>query len=365
MRILIASCHPYIPELRGGAQSSTHELVLALRERGHDVGVVAGLAGSGWFGLRKRISLKIPGRKWVFDNHLGYPVYRTWFPAKRIVQMCHHFKPDVVLLQSGFPVTLAKALAPTGVPTVIYFHNVETDDLGGDLTEISNHTFIANSQFTANRFANDYGIVSKVIYPLVDQARYVTSSTRENVTFINPHPHKGVDIALGVAQACPEIPFVFVRAWTLTAHDEALLRDRLRDLPNVSLIGPTSDMKAIYGRCRIILAPSRWEEAFGRIAAEAHVSGIPVIGSNRGGLPEAIGLGGVTLDIDTPVAQWAEAVRRLWQDEQHYAKLSEAALHYAQREAMQQQLQVGAIEQILLKASSRQVDNGANSLHNW
>lgn len=364
MRILIASCHPYIPQIRGGAQSSTHELALALRERGHDVGVVAGLAGNGWFGSLRRISLKVPGRTWVLDSHLGYAVYRTWFPGQQIVQMCHHFKPDVVLLQSGFPVTLAKALAPTDIPVVIYFRNVETDDLGGDLAAVNNLTFIANSHFTADRFARDYGITSHVIYPMVDQVRYATPTTRENVTFINPHPHKGVDIALGVAQACPDIPFVFVRTWTLSVQDEALLSDRLRGLPNVSLIDPTSDMKAVYGKCRIILAPSRWEEAFGRIAAEAHISGIPVVGSNRGGLPEAIGLGGVTLDVDAPVAQWAAAVRRLWDDEQHYAELSQAALLYAQREAMQQQLQVGAIEQILSQAMSRQVDNRANSLHN-
>lgn len=364
LRILIASCHPYIPELRGGAQSSTHELALALRKRGHAVAVVAGLAGSGWFGFVRRVGLKVPGRAWVFDRQLGYGVYRTWFPARQIVPMCHHFGPDVVMLQSGFPVTLAQALAPTGIPMVVYLHNVETDDLGGNPTALGNLTFIANSRFTADRFARDYGISSHVIYPMVDQARYATPTTRENVTFINPHPHKGVDIALGVAQACPDIPFVFVRAWTLSSHEEIELFDRLRGLPNVSVIGPTSDMKDVYGKCRIILAPSRWEEAFGRIAAEAHISGIPVVGSNRGGLPEAIGPGGVTLDIEAPVVQWAAAIRRLWQDEQHYAELSQAALRYAQREAMQQKLQVGAIEQILLRASLRQGGDSAHSLHN-
>ncbi len=350
MRILIASCHPYIPELRGGAQSSTHELALALRDRGHAVGVVSGLAGDGWFGLLKRIGLKVLRRTWLRDSQLGYPVFRTWFPQRQIVEICHHFKPDVVLLQSGFPVALAKALAPTKIPVVIYLHNVETDDLGGDLAEVDNLKFIANSVFTAERFARDHGILSQVIYPLIDRARYATSTTGENVTFINPHPHKGVDIALDVAQACPDIPFVFVKTWTLSKRDEAALLNRLRYLPNVKLIKPTSDMNAIYGKSRIILAPSRWEEAFGRIAAEAHVSGIPVVGSNRGGLPEAIGPGGVILDADASVAQWAAAVERLWEDKQQYADLSKAALEYSQREEMQQQHQLVAIEQILSQA---------------
>ncbi len=245
---------------------------------------------------------------------------------------------------------LAKALAPTKIPVVIYLHNVETDDLGGDLAEVDNLKFIANSVFTAERFARDHGILSQVIYPLIDRARYATSTTGENVTFINPHPHKGVDIALDVAQACPDIPFVFVKTWTLSKRDEAALLNRLRYLPNVKLIKPTSDMNAIYGKSRIILAPSRWEEAFGRIAAEAHVSGIPVVGSNRGGLPEAIGPGGVILDADASVAQWAAAVERLWEDKQQYADLSKAALEYSQREEMQQQHQLVAIEQILSQA---------------
>lgn len=352
MRILIASCHPYIPELRGGAQSSTHELVLALRERGHDVGVVSGLAGNGWFGLRKRISLKISNHEWVLDGQLGYPVYRSWFPQLQITEICHDFRADVVLLQSGLPVALANALAPTGIPVVIYIRNVETDDLGGDISGIKHLPFIANSHFTADRFLNQHGIYSNVVYPLVDRALYRTSTTRENVTFINPHPHKGVDIALDVARLCPDIPFVFVRAWSLSKADEFRLLEGLRRLTNVSLIGPTSNMKAVYEKCRIILAPSRWEEAFGRIAAEAHISGIPVIGSNRGGLPEAIGPGGVTLDADALVEEWAAAVRRLWSDQQYYAELSRAALRFAKRGEMQPRLQLEAIERILMDTIS-------------
>lgn len=364
MRILIASCHPYIPELRGGAQSSTNELALALRERGHTVGVVAGLAGLGLFGFIRRVRLKLLHRKWVIDRQLGYSVYRAWFPRLHIAAMARDFRPDVVMLQSGFPVALARALIPTKIPIVMYFHNVETDDLGGDLTEVDNLTFIANSNFTAGRFARDYGISSKVVYPMVDQARYATPTTRENVTFINPHPHKGVDIALGVAEACPEIPFVFVKTWNLSRQDEGFLADKLRGLHNVTLIQPTSDMKPVYGRSRIILAPSRWEEAFGRIAAEAHISGIPVVGSNRGGLPEAIGGGGVIVDVDAPIEQWAAAVRRLWHDQQYYAELSRTALSYAQREAMQQQLQISEIEEVLSQARLRQVEHNANSLYN-
>ena len=301
------------------------------------------------------------------------PLLASHFPSPHtaLATYAHTLlNPQIVMhsLDTGMVVVLirverlAKRLLEQG-EVLVELVDLALDDLGGDLAEVNNVTFIANSVFTADRFARDNGILSQVIYPMVDRTRYSTSTTGENVTFINPHPHKGVDIALDVAQACPDIPFVFVRAWTLSEGDEAALLNRLRDLPNVSLINPTQNMKAIYGKCRIIFAPSRWEEAFGRIAAEAHISGIPVVGSSRGGLPEAIGPGGVMLDADAPVDQWVAAVQRLWHDKQHHADLSEAARLYAQREAMQQERQLAAIEQILSQAILRQ-DSRAYSFHN-
>ncbi len=47
-------------------------------------------------------------------------------------------------------------------------------------------------------------------------------------------------------------------------------------------------------RHRCLVVPSRWAEPFGIVALEGVASGCIVIGSNAGGLPEAIGPGGVT-----------------------------------------------------------------------
>lgn len=353
MRIVIGSAHPYLPQLMGGAQSSTHELALALRARGHEVCVVGGLTGDGWFGLRRRIELKLRRHGWVRDDHLGYPVFRAWFPAQVIARIVQHFRADVAFFQSGFPVQMAMAIAGTGVPAVIYLRNVETDDLGGRLGDLTNTSFIANSQFTAGKFADSDGISASVIYPMVAADRYRTVSTRENVTFINPHPHKGVDIALQVAEACPDIPFVFVKAWSLSPEDEDRLQKHVAHLGNITLRPPTRDMKSVYGKAKILLAPSRWEEAFGRVAAEAHISGIPVVGSDRGGLPEAIGPGGHVLSLDAPVEEWVSAVRRLWSDEAHYQAVSAAALRYSARDEMNADRQLDRVADILAEAHER------------
>lgn len=351
MRILIGSAHPYLPQLLGGAQSSTHELALALRQRGHEVCVVGGLTGQGWFGLRRRLELKLFQRRWVRDDHLGYPVFRAWFPFEIIAEIAKKFQADVAMFQSGFPVRMAEAMADTNIPIVIYLHNVEDDDLGGSLGGLNGVNFIANSRFTAERFARSDGISAEIIYPMIDKDRYRTCSLKKNVTFINPHPYKGVDIAFKIAEACPEIPFVFVKAWSLSPEDESRLQQHVNRLNNLTVRLPTSDMKSVYGKARILLAPSRWEEAFGRVAAEAHLSGIPVVGSDRGGLPEAIGPGGIILSIDASVDEWAAAVQSLWSDEKYYENISRMAIKYSERDEMKSDLQIDKIVDVLAAAS--------------
>jgi glycosyltransferase involved in cell wall biosynthesis len=46
--------------------------------------------------------------------------------------------------------------------------------------------------------------------------------------------------------------------------------------------------------------PSGWAEAFGNVAVEGMVSGLPVIGTDCGGLPGTIGDGGILVPQDDP-----------------------------------------------------------------
>ncbi len=347
LRVLFGSAHPHFPQMYGGAQSSTHELVMRLRAKGHDAAVLAGLTGTGWLGLRSRILLKLTRDEYVRDDSLGYPVFRAWFAEKVTRRVVKHFGADAVIFQSRLPVPMAKAIDRKKTRTFIYLRNVEKEDLGGSLRGLANLGFIANSRFTAERFAETDGVHADVIYPMIEAEKYRVNSTRQNVTFINPHPYKGVEIALGVAAACPEIPFVFVRGWQLPPDQESRLTAVLAKLPNVTLRPSTNDMRTVYGEARIVLAPSQWQEAFGRIAAEAHVSGIPVLASQVGGLPEAVGPGGIVLDKDAPIEIWANRLRHLWHDTGAYDRASQAARDHAARPEMVPEWQVNRLIDIL------------------
>lgn len=334
MNILFAGGNGYLPEMSGGVQSSTDHLVRQCAAAGHDVSVLAALFGQSAFGLRQRLRLKLSRAPLITDRQPGYKVMRAWFPWQAAEAAVRQARPDVAVVQCHKAALVGEALQACGVPLVVYLRNVEYHELGGDLRTLKNARYIANSEFTAQAYKAEFGIDSTVIPPTIDPAKYTTDTSREVVTFINVYPEKGFERAVEIARACPDIPFQFCESWLLGEAHLARVRATLELLPNVTFRRRTGDMKSVYGRTRILLAPSKWEEAWGRVASEAHCSAIPVLGSTRGGLPEAIGPAGVTLSYDAPLADWVDALQRMWSDEAHYAELSAAARHYAARPAL-------------------------------
>jgi glycosyltransferase involved in cell wall biosynthesis len=347
MKVLFAGGNGYTPQFSGGVQSSTHHLVEQLRSHGHQASVLAALFGDGLFGLRARAKMKLMRQRAVIDNYPGYPVVRAWFPWQAARFAVEKLRPDVAVVQCHKSVPIGKALQAEGVPLVVYLRNVEFHELAGDPRELHSALYIANSEFTARTYKAKFDIDSTVIPPTIDPASYSTPTTGEFVTLINPYEEKGFDLAVRIAAACPEIPFLFVESWKLDDSHRARIEQTISPFPNIKLEGRTSDMKTVYGRTKILLAPSKWEEAWGRVASEAHCSGIPVVGSRRGGLPEAIGAGGVVLDYDAPLADWVATVRKLWSDKAEYQSLSAAALQFADRPQMNPDRQFAAFLDVL------------------
>jgi glycosyltransferase involved in cell wall biosynthesis len=350
LNVVFAGGNGYPPQAAGGVQSSTHHLASALSARGHKPAVLAPLYGDGWFGLRARVQLKLSGKGFVTDTAMGYPVHRAWFAEQQVGALLQVSRPDVAVIQCHRTVPIGAAFAAAGVPLVVYLRNVEFDELGGDPSDLPNARFIANSAFTASRYAEVFGIDATVIPPTIDRDHYETTVEGNFVTFIGAVPAKGLDRAIEIAGACPEIPFLFTESWLLSAEQRDELTLRIAKLPNIRFERRTEDMKSLFRRTRLLLAPSRWEEAWGRVASEAHCSGIPVVGSSRGGLTEAIGPGGIVLDYDAPLADWVAAVRNLWSDPAAYAVASSAARAYSRRPELDSERQFSAFMSVIESA---------------
>ncbi|GJE62602.1 glycosyltransferase [Methylobacterium trifolii] len=349
MRIVLASGTPYLPQVRGGVEVNTHEIATELLARGHEVSVLTRLSYRDAFGLRARIAqgLSAAGCR---DDSLGYAVYRARNPSALVPDM---LRPDVVVIQNGNPWPVTTAFAERGVPSLVYLHGLGFDSwprqsaaTGGDRIPASGYLSI--SDFVKRRFAAKHGIPTRVIPPIHQRERYV-AERREPAyaTLINPVAVKGVDLAIEVAARCPEIPFCFVKGWPLGLRGRRRLKARLAQLSNVTFRENVA-MPTVYGWTRILLVPSQWEaETWGRVATEAQYNGIPVLATDRGGLPESVGPGGSIFPVNASPDLWAAELRRLWSDPEAYREKSEAATAYSTRRAIDVEAQIESLEEIL------------------
>jgi len=98
---------------------------------------------------------------------------------------------------------------------------------------------------------------------------------------------KGMDLLLQVAvNTFKEINFAFVGDGPLSSD----IKKASESLGNVIFIGRVfnHNLPLYYSAADILCVPSKYEEGFGRVVLEALSCGTPVVGSNRGGIPEAI-----------------------------------------------------------------------------
>jgi len=305
MRILFVT-KPHLPAF-GGAQLTTHFLAEELIRRGHDVVV---------FAQQPPFDAPQPPR----DTRYGYLVLRSSETERDLPGVVAKHEPDCVVV-GGYHQEVASwaddmlAIAAP-VPTVLYAHDVGVT-VGARDRSPGAHAVAAVSRFVAEELAGQ-GIESVVVPPIVDPCRYRVHSTRRVVLFVNPVRKKGVDIALALAEARPDIPFAFVRCWHIPPEDLARLHDRVDATGNVELRAGVDDPAVLYGDARILLMPSTYPEAWGRVATEAVAAAVPVLASRIGGIPEAVGDGGMTVEPGAPLAEWTRRLGVLWDDASVY-----------------------------------------------
>ncbi|MCP9820984.1 glycosyltransferase family 4 protein [Synechococcus sp. Cruz-9H2] len=187
---------------------------------------------------------------------------------------------------------------------------------------------IANSNFLRRQHPFLTQLDAEMVPPFIEppaRDAALSGQAHDCVTFVGLDRWKGAATSLQVAKAFPERPFLFLEG----ARPAAGWIARARRLANVTCLGWTTDMEAVFARTRLLLMPSLWDEPFGRLPVEAGFRGIPTVASRRGGLPESVGEGGLLVDPETGPAHWIEAVKAL-DDPLYYEALSARARRHAE-----------------------------------
>jgi glycosyltransferase involved in cell wall biosynthesis len=190
------------------------------------------------------------------------------------------------------------------------------------------HAFVAPSEFAARRVA-DQGMIKA---PIAVMPNFVADEAFAAAPPAGRGTHalfagrlveeKGADTAI-LAAARSRVPLAIAGSGPDTARLEQLAREH--DAP-VRFLGriPPEQMGALRAHAAFVLVPSRWDEPCPYAVIEAMAAGLPVIASDRGGLPEMVGSENVLPDRD--VERWAEAMRKLWEDDDERERSAAQAL---------------------------------------
>ncbi len=333
MRLLSLTTHAYLPQKFGGSECGTHALMQRMQKQGWQVGVAASLLPAGWAGWQHRFMRRL-GVTTHADRVCGYPVFRRWHVLDELSSILAAFCPDAIVIQAGAPGACLRALQHYAGPVVVYLRDTLFESWDGDVSPAPGRYFLANSEYVQRTVAAKFGIRSELVYSLIEAEPFRLTADGDEVLCINPHPLKGGDVMLAVAEQCPDIRFRIVECWSLPLPVRERLRAWAARLPNVIWQAATQDMPALYRRARVVFAPSQCDDAFPRVVREAQYAGVPALASRRGGVPEVVGDAGLILDSAAPVTEWVAALRHIRTADVH-ARLSQRARELAERPELQ------------------------------
>ena len=253
----------------------------------------------------------------------------------RLLRRCDLFFQNNISLRSLIPALLLRK--PTLVAHQTWLQNVRGGIGWQNRLKQALLSFVTNvaiSKAVADRLnarsfviGNPYD--DEVFHPMPDVARDKT------IVFVGRLvSDKGVDLllqALDLLKRDGLSPDLTIVGSGPEENDLRKLTAELGVDRQVTFAGQKSgiDLAQILNRHRILAVPSRWVEPFGVVALEGIACGCAVVGSQNGGLKEAIGPCGLTFENGNAAALAAQLQRLINQPETRTNLFGAAAEHLA------------------------------------
>jgi glycosyltransferase involved in cell wall biosynthesis len=363
MRLLLAQNMYHLPS-RGGASNSNRMIFERFAERGHQCHVVAPLTGQ----IRTVAIDNLPDYLTPLgatileqtDRTLTYEyrgvtvhgVVQRQDLVRQVMAVSREVGVDWSLVSNDDPGMMVLSAALRSAPRVLYLvHTLPQLPFGprsfypseASTAMIRRATGLVSISKATQEYVEQWaGLQSEMIYPDPYSAvplRDPDPAEQKCVTLINASSYKGIDMFLALADAMPDVPFLATDSWGTTDDDRAALAAR----PNVEVSPGVEDINDLYGRTRVLLMPSVWDETFGYCTVEAMLRGIPVLAADVCGMGEAK-LGVPYVLPVKPIEQypdaasvhlpkgfvpeqdpepWLRVLRRLLTDPEHYREIQE------------------------------------------
>lgn len=334
MRILFIN-HAYAPSI-GGCQITTARLASGLMQRGHDCAVVCGRHDQSL--PAEDVIDSVVVRRFDFDRVFGpsaddprQGILSLKMITKELGEFKQKFRPDVIHLNLADSSAFfhLKTEQYWAAPTIINPQEA-LPDTAADQDSALGALFstaagvVGHSSFAADAIAAATGWTRHkigVVYPGVPAADFTPKrcpTAARHLVFVGRLvPQKGADIAMhSLAQLRGEV--------TLTIVGDGPERPHLQDLctelgiaHRVQFVADADDerRRQVLSSAFAMIVPSRHQEQFGMTAVEGGLSGLPVVASAIGGLPEIV-VDGETGFVAAPGddTSFATAVTRLLDD---------------------------------------------------
>lgn len=281
MKILLGS-HCFAP-LVGGIESCSLALAQEFERQGHQVRVLTQTA-----------------RRESADDH-GLTVIRQPTKARllRDLHWCEVFFQNNISLQTAWPLPFLRR--PWVVCTATWLRNA--DGSMGRLNRLKRKALRWATNVYISRAVQDHvGYPGYLVPNPYDSSlfrRTGQEQRRRGLVFLGRLVNdKGCDLllqslAIMREQNGLEVPLSIIGS----GPEESKLRQMAGDLNlPVAFLGPLRGETLVQelNRHELMVVPSRWEEPFGIVALEGLACGCKVVGSDGGGLPDAIGPVGIT-----------------------------------------------------------------------
>lgn len=310
MRILIVT--PDYPPPLGGIQTFVQNLEEGLKNVGHTPNIIQIDPQA----YSSTLADAIPTRRTLDAIKIRSPHFYRYFNTvyRRTSDAIKEHNPDVVHAAHIRVWPALQAATEHGLSSVVTAHALELGDRPLASVAFEEATAVhAVSKFTGSVIKQDHGISpDEIVHPSIDVDSYAPSDDgsvigmnniftisrlvgRKNIDILVDawkqldHERKG-DRTLDIAGAGPDYD-------TLEAMTENM--DSVRMLGRIS----ESEKIARLQNADLFVLPAGGVnydvEGFGIVYIEAQAAGTPVIGSSVGGVPEAVGNGGVLLNDET------------------------------------------------------------------